>query len=609
MHSSSILRWMERICGTTLYIVIIIILANSMATKSESISEQQQQQHQSSHSLQRCSLYIAPSTIPGAGLGVFTSVAMSDGTVLGAPDVIIPIVDILFHHPDYLIYNSSWMMDDYVWDGPLMMGMHREGYHDSSDGSYYVSAYAPGIDCAVNSVPSVQHQKQLLNIRRMGYPTYDTTTLPHRNKYPSAGSMTAYWNNDTNYAKGNLLAGAELFKDYGPGWFEERNHIVVDDTNTTVPLEGVHGDNGDDSNNENTEGINLLLQKRHIRDNLLDMPDARCFNSIVPGQSTIEGAGRGGFAAWSFQAGQVITGSPLIHIPNKTVLEMYTFVYNDDDATEVAGPPEVCGHQLLLNYCWGHSQTNLLLCPYGAGINLLNHSRERANVKIQWAPDGHIAQNDTWFQISPQDMKMSFRPHLAWDYVALRDIAEGEELFIDYGDDWVTAWEAHVAEWEDTELPPEYAEYMSAAEWNEVNADADIRTVQEQRDNPYPGDIEVVCHPSLNDDTYFEHNQTKSVTLLWPISQDGVACQVLARQQSAADDGETHYTVQLLDKVRNAVLSRERVLRKMFRFRDAEYATDMHMDDVFRKEAAIPEDMLPMAWRTQTASDDEHGEL
>ena len=34
---------------------------------------------------------------------------------------------------------------------------------------------------------------------------------------------------------------------------------------------------------------------------------------------------------------------------------------------------------------------------------------------------------------------------LSFEYVALKDILEGEEIFMDYGDEWQQAWDDHVA--------------------------------------------------------------------------------------------------------------------------------------------------------------------
>ncbi|KAG7350554.1 hypothetical protein IV203_009914 [Nitzschia inconspicua] len=37
---------------------------------------------------------------------------------------------------------------------------------------------------------------------------------------------------------------------------------------------------------------------------------------------------------------------------------------------------------------------------------------------------------------------------LSFVYVALRDSKQGQEVFMDYGDEWAEAWEKHVEQWE-----------------------------------------------------------------------------------------------------------------------------------------------------------------
>ncbi|KAI2512513.1 hypothetical protein MHU86_1966 [Fragilaria crotonensis] len=425
------------LCGNLIPWIVLIILSNVNAVTvsiSESIASEQRTEESTklatiSSRHEQCSIYIAPSTIPGAGQGVFTSKPIANGTVIGIPDFIIPIIDLEFNHPSLILINSNdscWMLHDYVWNGDTMMGMHREGGN--------TGALAPGFDAAVNSY-----------IETAGNATTTTTTTTSSSSRfnPIGITIPISQKNDTP-------AGAELFKDYGQEWFASREALAKHQGDGDDVVKNDDSPSLDEvvRNNNVDQKINLEVQHRdNIRDKLPDMPDSRCLESIVPRPSTIEGAGRGGFATWSFQKGQVITGSPLIHIPDRKKLELYNL--DDDDTNETSMldhvAPKLYGHQLLMKYCWGHPKTNLLLCPYGAGINLLNHSRERANVMIQWAPHGHLAQNDAWFYICVTDMN-SCKANLAWDYVAVRDIAQGEELFIDYGDAWrVNAWEAHVA--------------------------------------------------------------------------------------------------------------------------------------------------------------------
>jgi hypothetical protein len=61
------------------------------ATDAGSCQEQPtKQQHQ-------CSLYMAESTIPHAGLGIFTGVPRKPGDTVGNGDVLIPVIDLWYH--------------------------------------------------------------------------------------------------------------------------------------------------------------------------------------------------------------------------------------------------------------------------------------------------------------------------------------------------------------------------------------------------------------------------------------------------------------------------------------------------------------------------------
>jgi hypothetical protein len=665
---------------------IIHMLSVTMLISSVVIAaaDQRKTTHENSL-LSQCTVYLAPSTIEGAGLGIFTSIPRAEGTVVGVSDVIVPIIDLQQHHSKL---DFFWVLTEYVWDGRGMMGMHSESVHEPLD------AYAPGLDCAINC------HLGLLNVERT-FPSYDTN-LPHRSKHPSAGSMSAYWNS-TTYTTTTVPAGAELFKYYGESWFESRasvfpnvpllrhykeaavllQDIVTKWTGWALtdaaqndlyrmivsmqsPLLNALPARWDQIDQALHHGIRSALQPNHVREAIQDMPNARCMESIVPGQSQIEGAGRGGFAAWNFRKDQVITGSPLIHIPDKVSLEMYEYKENEESSAGLDSPPPggefvVHGHQLLLNYCYGHPETTLILCPYGSGVNYINHAprhggtggssggEPQANVKIQWAPSGHMGQDNSWWDKSVVQLKGSRQAQLAWDFVALRDIDQGEELLLDYGDEWVSAWENHVGKWHAKLLENDQtkmnattattdnnsnnddassewydADYKSAAEWNELYGENDIRTEREQDENPYPEHIDIVCHKNVKDNTHHLRQTRWSAHEIWNIAMDGVPCVVKDRLRSV--DGETYYTVEMEvgdDQGTNHVRKRSsdgttarfqrlNVHRNMFRFRDVHYSTDMHLEGVFRKEATIPDDLLPKAWRNKPAhqgSSGRHDEL
>jgi hypothetical protein len=114
---------------------------------------------------------------------------------------------------------------------------------------------------------------------------------------------------------------------------------------------------------------------------------------------------------------------------------------------------------------------------------------------------------------------------------------EGEELFLDYGNDWEErAWKEHVANRNPSD---EDKAYMSARQWNKKHANDVLRTLQEQQNNPYPSNLVLRCHPVLGrTDWYSFYNRVP-----WKASHHGHACSVLNRTD---ESGSATYTVQML---------------------------------------------------------------
>jgi hypothetical protein len=58
-------------------------------------------------------MWIAPSTIPGAGLGIFAGRDFGLWEPIGSPDLVIPIVDYHQHNPDH---EGEIIFDFYGWN-------------------------------------------------------------------------------------------------------------------------------------------------------------------------------------------------------------------------------------------------------------------------------------------------------------------------------------------------------------------------------------------------------------------------------------------------------------------------------------------------------------
>ena len=312
--------------------------------------------------------------------------------------------------------------------------------------------------------------------------------------------------------------------------------------------------------------------------------NGKCIDHIVPGRSTIPGAGHGAFAKRDLPNGTTITGSPLHHVPSRRFFEMYAF----DEDNHMRRTNRIIGLQLLVNYCFSHPLTTLHLCPYGAGVNYINHNKTMANVKVQWAEDGKTSHNATWLEMDPQSMNDNYKPSLALDYVATKDIKEGEELFLDYGDVWETAWRAHLEQWEQSGVGRVWESYKSAFEYNREHGNDPLRTEEEQQVEPYPDNLQIRCHADL---LYESESASDYEEMIWEGEDWGYSCHVLEW-----DDTSDTYTVAIAFEDNNYSLRRSGVPRVAIAFADTSYSTDMHLPGAFRHPLVLPDELLPRAW-------------
>lgn len=60
-----------------------------------------------------CRLYLAESTIPNAGLGIFTGIPLQANQTIAEPDIIVPITDVSWNAAQDLDFHFLWI--DYSW--------------------------------------------------------------------------------------------------------------------------------------------------------------------------------------------------------------------------------------------------------------------------------------------------------------------------------------------------------------------------------------------------------------------------------------------------------------------------------------------------------------
>lgn len=578
-----------------------------------------------------CGLYLAPSTIPGAGVGIFTAVEKQIGDTVGRGDICIPVID-MYWHADGITQPFS----DYFWSGDTM-GMSHET--DSDD----VEALCPGLDCAINC------HLALVNVEK-AVPVYDDFGALHRSRDPGTGAFSPY-HNGTTYVSRHIPAGGELFKFYGDHWFQTRPHVfgliplsedyeTAEDMNEKMVLllqralgtrDGVNVSSGNnlledwfgllqkinagafesrtlnalpqswaDATLAAKDTISALHQPSATRDVAWLEKHGRCIDHVEPRTSTIvPQAGRGAFAVRSLLRDQVITTTPLLHVADADFFNLYnvTSMFDENDNEHYQKHVDtVVGSQILLNYCFGHEETTVILCPYGSGINYINHDATLANVKIRWAVDFDVVHDDEVVQSwTVEDLENDTKPRLALDYFATRNIEPGEELFLDYGAVWEEAWREHVDTWQPYNGVVDAISYGSATTMNEVARETPLRTQDEQRFDPYPGNLQIRCHYALKNTI----NREEAYVFHWRDTDYGYACHILDR---FIEDNKDWYTVELeltVDSDAESAVRAERtdVPRSAMQFFPAPGTSDLQLPNAFRHVIGLPDELLPPQWR------------
>jgi hypothetical protein len=585
-----------------------------------------------------CGLYLAPSTIPGAGLGLFAGhQAWEEGTKAGYGDICIPIVNPHLHRN----YSKPFFhpLGDYTWSH-IDVGMTLEACP-----AVHLEAFCPGIDALVNS-----HQFVL----NLGSPnkSHVAQYLPAGifRTSPNAGAVSPYRNSTTRVSR-RIPPGGELFKSYGPTWFPSRAKALGDSfafpedfrrgqallnrmaplvdrisstvsvsplftdlfdivqavTGTfqsrilkTLPREPQHAhDAGDDES-----GLLRFHEdmSRHSLEYLTSY--GQCVDHVrpVPLSPTHPEAGQGAVAARDLPQGTIVSTSPLHVFPDLDYFNMYVLKQNDKGTWERESD-HVHTKQLLLNYCFGHPNTTMTLCPYGPGVNYINHDRN-PNVRIRWSLNPW--HNATAVAERTVENSFDFQLKLAFDYVALRNISEGEEILLDYGDAWETAWKEHKRTYQPIDgkiIQPDYV-------YNH-QLHIPLRTRSEQEFDPYPEHLHTRCHVALLQPTYRQSQYNWLETPESPLLVNyGLPCHVLQRYASEMDPSEYAYTVELDLEIlsdehkadlsipkNDLVLERHQVPRRGVAQFTRPNLSDMHLSNTFRHSIGLPDSVLPLQWK------------
>ncbi|CAJ1958726.1 unnamed protein product [Cylindrotheca closterium] len=306
-----------------------------------------------------------------------------------------------------------------------------------------------------------------------------------------------------------------------------------------------------------------------------------CLDNIKPKKSRIKDAGRGAFATRDFEEGTIVAPVPVLPI-SRAALE---FEASDGSPT----------YQLLLNYCFGSKDDpSTLFYPFGPWINLINHY-PKTNVKLQW-------RNQKVPSASKDSVDMMMM--MTMELVATKDIKAGEELFLDYGSSWEEAWHQHRQNWEP--VTDHYSPGYVVDDTIRL-----LRTESEQKDHPYPPNIDTSCFYRYSDRTGEEKasikkdSSDKVQTFQWKATKGLYdpkflrPCKVLQRKETAK--GRSGYAVRMfnrpgLDEAERIPKGEMHLVthipRNAIRITDKPGTTDQHLPGAFRHEINLPDDVF-----------------
>lgn len=518
---------------------------------------------------EQCDFYLAESAIPRGGLGVFTTLPLAKGSPAQAwPDICIYLTD--------ASQSKGTEIDTHTWQsyrfGAQWLGGRRG-----------VRAACMGLVTIFNSMG----MKEYASARPNADPSLiHTNGGLDRSRDPGAGAITHYYG-ATSVAIRDLVAGSEL---------------MIWDT-------GHGGDQYalDEVKNDGRSELDIELVPPPVRSPEWLKKHGMCADNIQVRMATDPTMGRGAFAKRFLSKGKVIAPAPLQIYPNRA---KFLAPVNDKDRQirEKRLKFKYENDQLFVNYSFQPKGSTLLLYPYGPGVGLINHASKtsgKINAKLRWS-DHHTNHGKQWLDSSfslDQFWKMQYPGSLILDVVALRNISEGEEIFIDYGTEWEAAWKKHVKNWKPYISGKNDYVYPSDEIARHNDPIKPYRTRLEQETNPYALNLMMVCDTKNWFDNRKEREKWRP-SLKWP--EKLAECSVLTRIYDKST--ETYlYEVELWP---DEELTSENgrpikyvdydVPHSAIRFVDKPFHSDQHIPTAFRHTIGFPEELTPPFWKNDS---------
>lgn len=373
-------------------------------------------------------------------------------------------------------------------------------------------------------------------------------------------------------------------------------------------------------------------------------------------EMSTHGHGRGGFASRHLKKGSTVAPVPVLPIPRQELRYLRASEWKrvnayqrklregSDESTQLSEeniqemlPPNIeWRQQLLLNYCFGHQNSSVLLFPYGH-VNYVNHAPAHnpngpvANVGLRWSEKliqkqkGDIDPRS----LSPSQLMERQSPEgLVLEMVALHDIAPGEEILLDYGTLWQQEWTMHFGRWNNENGSRAVEKEYSPAYIME-DVVTNLRTAEEQLQFPYPDNVFTACFyryiQNEDDDTpQSSVSKERTEAIPWKMSaglfemSNLRPCKVIAREpatdrhappqqhQPPPGKGNMFYTAIIQNRPGlppNERIPKDQKLivsgipRGAIRFVDRPYTSDVHLERAFRHNIGLEETgIYPEIW-------------
>jgi hypothetical protein len=595
------------------------------------------------------SIYMAPTSLKGSDtMGIYTTRDMKNGEhILTAPDgPSITLLTDVFRSRTSRFPASNWL---YLW-GEYAWGRGKGVPDHISYEAYRIMEFQittgalPNHHCLLDSISY-----------DFPAPAYDDSRSNHRQS-PGTGAYSYNKGRDFHVDRA-VKGGEELFLNYGkcthdrsPEWakgtpmpsdYAAAIEIMSSVWKNLTKNEGNAKKIALPANTDpfvamivpkSTRELKELMSKNYEPDELKRelalrtginrrspewiRSNGKCLEHMVQAPSQLPHAGLGGIAQHYIAENEVIVPAPLVHIMDEDVLSIY-----GDNGAKI-------GDQVVLNYCYGHRESTLLLCPNTNAI-LINHCGKRSkncspNAVMRWS-NGWDPTSDEWRKGSLKELSLKPFRGLSMEIVATRNIVPGEEVLMDYGDEWDEAWKKHVASWKpkepvlsakeanDMRSPPSsmLSGDLRSGNWTNPHlfsaclywkTDLDTHSTWDKGDPNWTNltDSEILRRYADDGSMYSGSYEDQNSGSYWPC--------VVIREEAHTKSSKPTFTVRMLQIPfeDDTTWTKNRLPRFLTNYSRSSIQFfvrrgmgDQYLPGVFRHKIGIPDDVFPSHWKNK----------